>query len=104
MTVSTATRGRDKPFGILYVKGASVIRSLAALIGDDALRRGLSDYLTTFAFGSATLDDLIGCWSRASGQDLAGWADQWLRAEGTTAIQLDADGAVIQDGCRGRRN
>jgi aminopeptidase N len=101
--VSTAAQGRDKPFGILYVKGASVIRSLAALIGDDALRRGLSDYLTRFAFSSATLDDLVGCWSRASGQDLAGWAEQWLRAEGTTAIRLDGDGAVVQDVPRRQR-
>ena len=101
--VSTATQGRDKPFGILYVKGASVIRSLAALIGDDALRRGLSDYLTRFAFASATLDDLVGCWSRASGQDLAGWAEQWLRTEGTTTIRLDADGAVVQDVPRRQR-
>ena len=101
--VSTAAQGRDKPFGILYVKGASVIRSLAALIGDDALRRGLSDYLTRFAFSSATLDDLVGCWSRASGQDLAGWAEQWLRAEGTTAIRLDGDGSVVQDVPRRQR-
>ncbi len=101
--VSTAAQGRDKPFGILYVKGASVIRSLAALIGDDALRRGLSDYLTRFAHRSATVDDLVGCWSRASGQDLAGWADQWLRAEGTTAIRLDPDGAVVQDVPRRQR-
>ena len=101
--VSTATQGRDKPFGILYVKGASVIRSLAALIGDDALRRGLSDYLTRFAFSSATLDDLVGCWSRASGQDLAGWAEQWLRTEGTTTIRLDGNGAVIQDVWRRQR-
>jgi aminopeptidase N len=101
--VSTAAQGRDKPFGILYVKGASVIRSLAALIGDDALRRGLSDYLARFAFSSATLDDLVGCWSRSSGQDLAGWADQWLRAEGTTAIRLDAHGAVVQDVPRRQR-
>jgi hypothetical protein len=65
--VSTAGQGRDKPFGILYVKGASVIRALAALIGDDALRRGLGEYLDRFAFSSETLDDLVGCWSRASG-------------------------------------
>ena len=101
--VSTATQGRDKPYGILYVKGASVIRSLAALIGDDALRRGLSDYLSRFAFSSATLDDLVGCWSRASGQDLAGWAEQWLRAEGTTTIRLDGDDAVVQDVPRRQR-
>jgi aminopeptidase N len=101
--VSTAGQGRDKPFGILYTKGASVIRALAALIGDDALRRGLSDYLSRFAFSSATLDDLVGCWSRASGQDLAGWAEQWLRAEGTTTIWLDGNGAVVQDVPRRQR-
>jgi aminopeptidase N len=101
--VSTARQGRDKPYGILYVKGASVIRSLAALIGDDALRRGLGDYLSRFAFSSATLDDLVGCWSRASGQDLAGWAEQWLRAEGTTTIRLDGTGAVVQDVPRRQR-
>jgi aminopeptidase N len=101
--VSTARQGRDKPYGILYTKGASVIRSLAALIGDDALRRGLSDYLSRFAFSSATLDDLVGCWSRASGQDLAGWAEQWLRAEGTTTIRLDGTGAVVQDVPRRQR-
>ena len=101
--VSTARQGRDKPYGILYVKGASVIRSLAALIGDDALRRGLSDYLSRFAFSSATLDDLVGCWSRASGQDLAGWAEQWLRAEGTTTIRLDGTDTVVQDVPRRQR-
>ncbi len=101
--VSTAAQGRDKPYGILYAKGASVIRSLAALIGDDALRRGLSDYLTRFAFSTATLDDLVGCWSRASGQDLAGWAEQWLRTEGTTTIWPDADGAVVQHPPRRQR-
>jgi aminopeptidase N len=95
--VTTAGQGRDKPFGILYAKGAAVIRSLAALIGEDALRRGLSDYLSRFAFASATLDDLVACWSRACGRDLAGWAGQWLRAEGTTTIRLDGTGAVAQD-------
>ena len=95
--VSTASQGEDKPYGILYMKGASVIRSLAALIGDGALRRGMSDYLNRFAFSTATLDDLVGCWSRASGQDLAGWAEQWLRAEGTTTIRLDGTDAVVQD-------
>ena len=101
--VSTARQGRDKPIGIMYAKGASVVRSLAALIGDDALRRGLSDYLGRFAFSSATLDDLVGCWSRASGQDLAGWAEQWLRAEGTTTIWPDRNGAVVQDRPRRQR-
>ena len=47
---------------------AAVIRQLAALIGEDALRAGLADYMRRFGGGSAGLDDLIGCWSRSSGQ------------------------------------
>src|ERR1700752_95483 len=101
--VSTAGQGRDKPYGILYTKGASVIRSLAALIGDDALRRGLSDYLSKFAFSSATLDDLVGGRSRAGGEARAAWAEQWLRAEGTTRLWLDGTGAVVQDAPRRQR-
>jgi aminopeptidase N len=101
--VATARLGRDKPYGILYVKGASVIRALGALIGDEALRAGLREYLTSFAFGSATLDDLIGCWSRASGRDLDGWGRQWLRTEGVPTIWLDDSGAVRQDVPRWQR-
>ncbi len=77
-----------KPPAITYVKGASVIRQLGALIGDDALHAGLGDYLTRYgAAGAAALDDLIGCWSRASGRDLAGWADEWLRTEGASLLR-----------------
>lgn len=101
--VATARQGRDKPYGILYVKGASVIRALAALIGDQVLRAGLREYLISFGFGSATLDDLIGCWSQASGRDLAGWGQQWLRTEGVPTIWLDDEGAVRQDPPRWQR-
>lgn len=101
--VATAREGRDKPNGILYVKGASVIRALGALIGDQALRAGLGEHLTRFGPGSATLDDLIGCWSRASGRDLTGWGQQWLRTEGTPTIWLDDEGAVRQDEPRWQR-
>ena len=48
---------------------------------------GLTDYLTRFADeGSARLDDLVECWSRASGRDLTGWADAWLRTVGTPRL------------------
>jgi aminopeptidase N len=96
-------QGRDKPYGILYAKGASVIRALGALIGDQALRAGLGTYLRRFGPGSATLDDLIECWSQASGRELAGWGDQWLRTEGVPTIWLDEQGMVRQDMPRWQR-
>jgi aminopeptidase N len=75
-----------------------VIRQLAALIGDEALRAGLADFMRRFGGGSTTLDDLIGCWSRSSGRDLAGWAQEWLRTEGASTlrarVQAGPDGTI----------
>ena len=97
---------------LTYSKGAAVIRQLAALIGDDALRAGLADFMRRFGGGSAGLDDLIACWSRSAGRDLGGWADEWLRTEGASTLQgtvvAAPDGtigslAVRQDGPRTHR-
>lgn len=85
--VASAAEARSKPPAITYNKGASVIRQLAALVGDDALYAGLNGYLSRHsADGFAALDDLIACMSRASGRDLAGWADEWLRTEGASTL------------------
>jgi aminopeptidase N len=86
----------DRPYALTYNKGASIVRQAAALIGDDALYAGFADYLTRFARRSGTLDDLVACWSRASGRDLADWADQWLRAPGAPVLRPDL--AVSPDG------
>ena len=92
--VASATEALAKPPAITYHKGAAVIRQLAALIGDDALHGGLGDYLTRYrASGVAALDDLIACLSRASGRDLAGWADEWLRTEGASVLRPELTAA-----------
>jgi aminopeptidase N len=85
--VADAAEGLSKPEAITYMKGASIIRQLAALIGDDALNAGLARYLARYrAAGVAALDDLVGCVSQECGRDLAGWADEWLRTEGVTTL------------------
>jgi aminopeptidase N len=86
--VATAAEAYDRPTELLYFKGAAVIRQLAALIGDDALRAGLADYMDRFGGGTAGLDDLIACWSAAAGRDLRGWAREWLRTEGASTLRV----------------
>jgi aminopeptidase N len=96
--VADASEALSRPFAITYCKGASIIRQLAALIGDEALRAGLRDYFTRYAWSVATLDDLMDCWGRASGRDLTGWAEQWLRTAGVNTLRpeltLAPDGTV----------
>jgi aminopeptidase N len=96
--VPNAAGALARPSAITYAKGASVVRQLAALIGGQALRDGLRDYLTCYGGRATTLSDLVGCWSRASGRDLSGWAEQWLRTPGVNTLRpqltLAADGTV----------
>jgi len=88
--VATMAQATDRPNAITYVKGTAVVRQLAALIGPETVTRGLAGYLTRFAAaGTGSLDDLITCWSEASGRDLTSWADEWLRSTGTPALTAD---------------
>lgn len=85
--VNSSDLALSRPAPLTYSKGASVIRQAGALIGEAALIDGLGDYLVRFGGRTATVDDLVGCWSRASGRDLAGWADEWLRTAGVSTLR-----------------
>ena len=43
---------------ISYKKGASIIRMLAAFLGEETFRKGLSNYLRSRQYGNAVQDDL----------------------------------------------
>jgi aminopeptidase N len=96
--VETAEDALARPFALTYSKGASVIRQLGALIGERALREGLRRYLTEYAGGAAGFDDIVRCWSDASGSDLSGWAEAWLATPGANLLRpeiiIAPDGTV----------
>lgn len=82
--------------GITYAKGASVLKQLVAYVGEDEFLAGLRDYFRDHAFGNATFSDLLGALEKASGRDLSGWGQQWLKTTGLNTLRpdfdLDADG------------
>jgi aminopeptidase N len=89
---------------ISYPKGASVLRQLAAWLGDEAFVAGLRDHFAHHAYGNATLADLVDALAATSGRDVAGWAQQWLRTAGTNRLSLstvDGQAGVRQDGVHG---
>ena len=81
---------------ITYVKGQSVLHQLVAYIGEDAFVEGLRDYFSRFAFSNTRLDDLMDCYSRASGRDLSAWTKSWLDEAGPDVISLDGDELVVE--------
>jgi aminopeptidase N len=82
--------------GITYAKGASVLKQLVAYVGLSEFLSGLRDYFRDHAFGNATFGDLLGALEKASGRDLSGWGQQWLKTTGLNTLRpefdLDSDG------------
>jgi len=82
--------------GISYAKGASVLRQLAAHVGDEVFLAGLRDYIGRHAYGNATFDDLLDAWTRAGAQDLPAWAGAWLRSTGMDTLDVEHTDAGVR--------
>ncbi|MFQ6372743.1 aminopeptidase N [Shewanella sp. YIC-542] len=87
--VASTANAFDNIDAITYSKGASVLKQLRHLLGNEVFRQGVSDYLHTFAWQNATLDDFINSLSRAAGRDLSQWTKAWLYTAGVNHLQAD---------------
>ncbi len=99
---------------ISYAKGAAALRQLVAWLGWPAFLAGVNDYFARYRFGSATLEDLLGCLSRAAGNagedaGVGEWAAAWLRSSGVDLLSVSRPeppgrvGCVSHDGTRPHR-
>ncbi|MEU4245291.1 aminopeptidase N [Actinoplanes sp. NPDC026619] len=84
--------------GISYAKGAATLKQLVAFVGDEAFLAGLNEHFTAHSYANATLADLLRALTKASGRDLAAWAEVWLRRAqvNTLRLSLSPAPAVIQ--------
>ena len=77
--------------GISYSKGAAALRQLVAWLGDETFLAGVNAYFSANAFGNASLADLLAALTAASGRDVDGWAQLWLRTTGVDTLRVDGD-------------
>jgi aminopeptidase N len=95
-TVSEAIANFD---GISYAKGASVLRQLAAYVGEENFTAGLRDYIARHAYGNATLADLIAAMAACSGKDLTAWSRAWLETAGPNRLRCElGELTIVQEG------
>lgn len=82
---------------ITYSKGAATLSQLNYLVGPEVFRRGVNEYLSSHTYGNTTIEEFLGAISEAAGQDLTGWAADWLHEPGTNGIEIEfecEDGAI----------
>ena len=74
---------------ISYEKGASILRMLEQYIGSDAFQRGIGVYMSTFAYSNAEGADLWRAMADASGQDIPGMMDSWIKQVGYPVVTVE---------------
>ena len=74
---------------IIYQKAPIVMRQLESLVGADAFRDGLRDYLNAHAFANASWRDLIAVLGRRTPEDLVAWSRAWVEERGRPIITTE---------------
>jgi tricorn protease interacting factor F2/3 len=81
---------------ISYNKGGSILRMLESYVGEDAFRRGVSDYLKKFSFSNASGKDLWDSLGRASSLPVSKVAKGWLTRPGFPVVEVRSEGKKVR--------
>src|SRR6202161_2454514 len=73
--------------GITYAKGAAVLTQLVAYVGRENFLAGVRKYFAAYAWGNATLADLLAALEETSGRDLTTWSREWLQTAGVNTLR-----------------
>lgn len=71
---------------IVYAKGARMLVMMRALVGDDALRKGLKNYFAAHKYNNAKGADLWNAVGDAAGMDVASIMNTWLEQPGYPVV------------------
>lgn len=70
---------------ITYWKGASLLKNLAFIIGEDAFSAGLKRYFKTFGWSNVGLQDFV---DSMQSPFLSNWVPEWVETKGLNSVQL----------------
>lgn len=62
---------------VVYVKGVMFLDALREKVGDKAFLKALESYYKKFAFKTATRDDFLSAFSKANGDDISDFFNEW---------------------------
>lgn len=71
---------------IIYNKAPVMMKKLVEIMGEEAYREGIQEYLRTYAYGNATWDDLIAILDNKTEEDLATFSQVWVNQKGMPHI------------------
>lgn len=67
---------------IIYNKSPVIMEMLVKMMGQKAFRKGIQDYLKTYAYGNASWEGLIRILDGYTDEDLVAWSHVWVNEKG----------------------
>ena len=84
---------------IIYNKAPIMMRQLESVLGEEAFKKGIQEYIKTFAYGNAVWNDLILVLNKKSDTDIEAWSNVWVNSASRPifedSIQYDANGSIF---------
>ena len=77
---------------IIYNKAPIMLEKMVDIMGEEAFRNAVREYLTTYAYGNATWDDLVVIFDRHTEADIAEFSRVWVNEKGLPYISFKVDG------------
>ncbi len=73
-----------------YSKGAWSLYVLHQLLGEEAFRRAISDFLAAYSDKPADFDDFRHAVEKSSGRDVGPWFEQWITGTDASTMLIEA--------------
>lgn len=72
----------------IYNKAPIVMDKIVEIMGEDAFRKGIQEYLRTYAYGNATWNDLVRILDKYCDEDLVTFSSAWVEKERMPIINM----------------
>lgn len=82
--------------GIIYNKAPIVMNMLVKIMGEMEFKNSIREYLTLYAYGNATWEDLVEVFDRHSTTDIKSWSREWINEKGMPTIEVKQEGRKVQ--------
>lgn len=83
---------------IIYDKAPVMLEKLVEIMGEDAFREGVRDYLLRYSYGNATWEGLIDIFASKCSADLRAFSHAWVHEKGMPhiAFELHKDSLIVR--------
>ena len=80
---------------IIYHKAPIMMHQLKQIMGEDAFRDGVNEYLKTFSMGNATWDNLVEILDSHTETSLVEWSHIWTKETGRPMVKFGVSDSAI---------